>query len=358
MGIQGLNMYLKDKFPSVHKEVSLQDFQYKKVAIDTSLYMFKFKTVFGEEGWLKAFINLVCCLRKNEIHCIFIYDTAAPVEKTAERNERKEKREKLAQDALELEEDIGKYEVDNVLSERCQKILQKVEKTRPIPKLLLGGNSSNKLFNLAILREELEKKKKQAIQIKPQDYDLTRTLFEIMDIPFLFAPGEAECFCSHLCLSGLVDAVLSEDSDVMAYGAPVFLSKINTSSETVVEVNYQDLLLTTDMTKQQFRDFCIMCGTDYNKNIPKVGPVMSFKLIKEFDTIDKLPKEKYDISILNHKRVREIFGAVDMPLSLFVPYCGKPQYEKLEEFCFLHNCRIDMEWIKKINKPNIIFVSE
>lgn len=358
MGIQGLNMYLKDKFPSVHKEVSLRDFQYKKVAIDTSLYMFKFKTVFGEDGWLKAFINLVCCLRKNEIHCIFIYDTSAPVEKTAERNERKEKRDKLAQDTFDLEEDIGRYDVENVLSERCQKVLQKVEKTRPIPKLLLGGNNSNKVFNLAILREELEKKKKQAIKIEPADYELTRTLFETMNIPFMSAPEEAECFCSHLCIAGLVDAVLSEDSDVVAYGAPVFLSKINTSSETVVEVNYQDLLFTTDMTKDQFRDFCIMCGTDYNKNIPKVGPVMSFKLMQEFKSIDNLPSEKYDVLILNHKRVRELFRVVDAPIvpSIFIPYCGKPDYAKLEEFCFVHNCTIDIEWIKKINTPTIVMV--
>jgi len=352
MGIQGLNMFLKEKFPSVHKEVKLNDYQYKKVAIDTSLYMFKFKTVFGET-WLNAFINLVCCLRKNEIHCIFIYDTVAPVEKTAERNERKERRDKLERDVLLLEEDVGRYEVDTILSERCQKLLQKIDTQKP--RLLIGGSCSSKLMNLTILKQELEKKKKQAVKIDPVDFELTRQLFEIMSVPFLFAPGEAECYCSHLCISGLVDAVLTEDSDVMAYGAPVFLSKMNTSSQTVVEINFDDLLLTVDMTKEQFTDFCILCGSDYNKNIPKVGPVSAFKLIKEYKSIDKLPKDKYDTSILNHIRVRELFSFDERLTNVFVPYCGKPDYDRLEEFCFVHNCKVDIDEIRKINTPNIVF---
>ena len=346
MGIQGLNSFLRDKFDTVHKEISLADYRYKKIAIDTSLYMFKFKTVFGDTVWLNAFINLVICLRKNDIHCLFVYDTVAPIEKTAERNERKEKRDKLERDVFDLEQEIEKYEIDSILSPKCKEIVDKNKK------VLLGGNNTR--YNLMILRQELEKKKRQVIKIESRDFDLTRALFKIMNVPYVFAPSEAEAYCSHLCISGIVDAVLSEDSDVMAYGSPVFLSKINTSTQTVIEIKYENILNQTGLTHHEFKDFCILCGTDYNKNIPKVGPVLSYKLMKEHKSIDML-ENIYDISILNHKRVREIFTFSEK-LTISIPYCGTPDFKKLEEFCFVNNCRINIDEIRRVNTANIVFI--
>ena len=52
----------------------------KKIAIDISLYMCKYKAIYGD-NWLYAFLKLISSLRKNEIHCVFIYDNGAPPEK-------------------------------------------------------------------------------------------------------------------------------------------------------------------------------------------------------------------------------------------------------------------------------------
>ena len=65
-----------------------------KVSIDTSLFLCKFKAIAGDR-WLESFIRLVSCLRRNEIHCVFIYDTSAPPEKNDERAERRKQQEKL-----------------------------------------------------------------------------------------------------------------------------------------------------------------------------------------------------------------------------------------------------------------------
>ena len=351
MGIQGLNKFLRDKYNKVHKEVSLANYRYKKVAVDTSLYMYKFKTVYGEENWLSAFIKLVLCLRKNDIHCIFVYDTIAPEEKSATREERKEKRDKLERDTFELEEEVNQYEIDGIITERLQKIINKSE--LPTKKLLISNSNPNSIFYLNILKQELDKKKKQVTKIDKKDFDLTRDLFTIMKVPWIYAPSEAEAYCSHLCISGLVDCVLSEDSDILAYKCPIFLSKINTSTETVIEILYEDVLKETNLTSEQFTDFCIMCGTDYNKNIPKIGPVMSFKLIKESGSIDNLD---LDVSCLNHVRVRDIFTFRDKLKNIQVSYCGTPDYNKLEEFCFINNCYINLDEIKNVNKAKLVFI--
>ena len=94
MGIKNLHSFLRSKCPEIYETVHLSEFSYRKIAIDISLYMFKYKTIFGNE-WLDAFIKLIACLRKNEIHCVFIYDNGAPPEKMSEREERANKKQKL-----------------------------------------------------------------------------------------------------------------------------------------------------------------------------------------------------------------------------------------------------------------------
>ena len=54
----------------------------------------------------------------------------------------------------------------------------------------------------------------------------------------------------------------------------------------------------------QKNNLCILCGTDYNKNIYKVGPKKAYDLLKKHESIDNFT---IDTSILNHIRVRELF---------------------------------------------------
>jgi hypothetical protein len=83
MGINNLNVFLRKNCPEVFKEIHISEYAYKKVAIDTSLFLCKFKAIAGDR-WLESFIRLVSCLRRNEIHCEFIYDTSAPPENNDE----------------------------------------------------------------------------------------------------------------------------------------------------------------------------------------------------------------------------------------------------------------------------------
>ena len=72
MGIHNLNSLLRKKCPQVFKEVHLSNLAYTKVAIDISLFMFKYKTIHGDK-WLSGFLTLYECLRKNLIHPILAF---------------------------------------------------------------------------------------------------------------------------------------------------------------------------------------------------------------------------------------------------------------------------------------------
>ena len=76
-----------------------------------------------------------------------------------------------------------------------------------------------------------------------------------------------------------------------------------------------------------------MCGTDYNKNIFRVGPSKALKLIQTHKSIDKV---EMDVSILNHKRVRELFKEYKRS-ECAVPYCGCPDFNELQMFLVKKN---------------------
>lgn len=178
-----------------------------------------------------------------------------------------------------------------------------------------------------------------------------------MNVSYYHAPLEAETMCADLCKRGLVCGALSDDTDVLAYGSPVFLTNINIYKDTVVKIEYENMLLGLNLTKEQFLDLCIMCGTDYNKNIPKIGCETSYKYILAYGNIEEVGRQKnLDISILNYKRSRELFTKYETYVfEKDIMYNREPDYVKLQEFMFLLNLNVNIDYIKKCYTPKIIF---
>ena len=86
-----------------------------------------------------------------------------------------------------------------------------------------------------------------------------------------------------------------------------------------------------EMDKGVFLDLCIMCGTDYNPNIPMIGSKKAYKYLKKHGSIDIIEeKEKIDTSILNHQTVRQLFQH-NIPINIdFIPSCSKPDFDLTE----------------------------
>jgi len=356
MGIKSLNKFLRDYYHDIFEPIHISEYHFKKVAIDTSLYLCHYKAMYGEQGWLTAFIKLVSCLRENDIHCVFIYDTGFPPEKEAERKERYLARKKLREKVFKLETAIEKYhstgEIDEILLDFSNK--------KNLRNKSFSTNSwRNNFFNIRFVEFEVKKLKKQLFSISKKDFQTTKNLFDILKVPYYDAPLEAETMCADLCMRGEVDAVLTEDTDVLAYGAHVFLTKLNVGNGTCIRIKHEDILRKMDFTKEQFLDFCIMCGTDYNKNIFKIGPSRAQKLLDKNKSIDNIAlNENINVSILNHNRVREIFTKYEKNEAL-VPYCGIPDFNELEVFLTEKNLRINRAFLESsFTKNNIVFLEE
>jgi flap endonuclease-1 len=354
MGIKHLHQLLQKYAPNCYEKKHLSEFSYKRVAIDISLYLYKYKAISGDR-WMESFVYLISCLRKWNIHCIFIYDNQAPIEKFKEQQRRRETRAKQSDRILDLEKEIEIYENGG---EPSEKMIEICKKEGVISLLKRDNNNVKQIIDIKLVKRKLESMKSMVISITEDDLQTSRDLFDILEIPYTKAISEAEAYSSYLCIHDKVDAVLSEDTDVLAYGSPIFLTKIDTLSETIVSINYQKMLDELEMTKETFVDLCIMLGCDYNSNVPKVGPEKSYTLMKKYKNIDDIKEIENNKEILHHIRVRELF-MIPEKIDFYVPYCGIPNFQKVDEFLFKNGLRFNMTKLKKnLGESELSFVEE
>ena len=342
MGIKNLHKFLRKHCPEIYVKKSLREYAYQKIAIDISVYLFTYKTIFGDR-WLDAFIKLICCLRKNDIHCVFIYDGKSPPEKELEKQKRKSSRDKQEKKIHEIETAIETFYQTNHIEDILLDVIKK--KTSPMRQRLL--KNAPKSFDIRICEKYLAKKKAQIVHLTNEDFKVSKSLFTILGIPYYTSSSEGETMCAHLALNNKVYGVLSADTDILAYGTAIFLTKINTVEETVIEIRVENILKALNLTQTQFTDFCILCGTDYNSNMFGIGPEKAFKLITECKSIDNI--KTHDTTILNHKRARELFSNVS--IDLHIPFCKRPNFESVKGFLFHNNCKIHISTITDAFKP-------
>jgi 5'-3' exonuclease len=344
MGIDGFHNFLKKKAPGVYKQVHLSSYQGKAIAVDISGLIYKFK-VLNKERWLDNFAYLIFALRRNQIHPIFVYDGEAPPEKDQEKSKRAQSRKKIIDKVSSFREELDHYyqtgEIKSILQEENKKL-------KNIPSLV------ETKINTGALEKRYIQLESQIVHFQEEELNELNELFDLCGIQYVISPGEAETLCASLALEGKVSAVISNDSDVVAYGVQKFLYDINWMTETCLELDHSEICKALEFTEEQILDFCIMCGNDYNSNLPGIGPVNAYRLIKEHQKIENLPKN-IDVTILNFKRSRELFHThydfedeviSKIPESLI----------KIFNFLTLKNSRIRMEVIEKaFKKIEIVF---
>lgn len=96
-------------------------------------------------------------------------------------------------------------------------------------------------------------------------------LIRSMGLQCMQGPGEAEAFCAHLNANGLVDGVISQDSDCFAYGARrVFrnftLSMQGSTGSIGGSVDIYDLDVverSVDFGRNKVIVMALLCGCDY-----------------------------------------------------------------------------------------------
>jgi flap endonuclease-1 len=228
MGIARLNRFIQKRCPQCLHKINLETLSGKVLAIDTSIYLYKFKA----KGSLITQMYLMCSLFKYyNIKPIFVFDGKPPPEKQAVINMRREKKKAAEREHKKI--------AHNLLS------------------------TTNK-YKRQGLKHKLDKLAKKFIRIKNSEIRDIKMLFSSYGISYIEAVGEADRWCAKLVSSGYAYACVSEDMDMFAYGCPLVLRYLNLVNRTAVLYDLHKILAKLSLPLGDFRSLCILSGSDYN----------------------------------------------------------------------------------------------
>ncbi len=344
MGIKNLSQFLKKR--EVYETLNISILKYTKIGIDAPMFLFKFKGVCdpSTNDWLGCFITFVAFLRKQDIHPIFIFEGKAPLEKIPAQEERREQRQKLVSKTNAIQQDLNNYIGTGIVTPLLLQTWEKI-KFKTNKSLLVKKTLTKTYIDVEAIKDEINRRKRFEISITSEDINNLKKLLDLMGVSWIQSSGEAETDCVSLFYDNTIDYIVSEDTDVLAYfnlkqkqELKVIIS-FNTNDLTFVQISKQKVLDRLNLTSESFRDFCIMCGTDYNKNIFRVGTETAYKFISEKYNIENVP---LDTTILNHIRIREIFRVKsNAKLHEKVKWCRLPHSNFVDELAmFVFNYSI------------------
>ncbi|KAF4564711.1 hypothetical protein EYR40_010883 [Pleurotus pulmonarius] len=121
----------------------------------------------------------------------------------------------------------------------------------------------------------------------PQTYAECKSIIGAMGIPSVDTTGpfEAEALASSLVLNGYADYVVSEDTDVLVYQAPL-LRNITNRTGPLLAISGAEVRKVLKLSRASYIDFNILLGTDFSERIKNVGPARALKFIREYKTIE------------------------------------------------------------------------
>ena len=172
---------------------------------------------------------------------------------------------------------------------------------------------------------EKEGNKKEAyqkfIQAISVTLEMTSEFLQLLiryQVPYIIAPYESDAQMAFLARTGIVDAVITEDSDSLCYQCPCVLFKI-TPQGFCKRITLEDVYSTPAVnmntwTPQLVELMCVLNGCDYAEGCNRIGLKTAVKYINEKETFEDTIKF---ISSKSVHKFEEFEEKMDFALSCF-----------------------------------------
>lgn len=251
MGVKGLLPQLKE----VQEALSLKRFRGKTLAIDSYAWLHRSVISCSWElaqdlettKYISFFKKKVMMLRHFGIEPYFVFDGDNFESKTDTEQEREENRLKNKEKGIETLK-TGNHKL------AAEYFMKSVDVTPSMAKAVID-----------YLRSE--------------------------NIKYVVAPYEADPQMVYLEKLGLVDGIISEDSDLLIFGAKCLLTKLNDFGECIQisRENFRKCKAVPIglMNDSQLRMVACLSGCDYTNGIPGIGIVKAFRLVKRHSNLSK-----------------------------------------------------------------------
>ena len=217
----------------------------------------------------------------------------------------------------------------------------------------------NLVNKVSKLNNEYYKIYKKSIILKDYYVKDWIEILDLLGLPYIQAENEADPICSYLLKNNKnIYGIISDDSDMLIFGANRLLRKIVNQHFKVIELDYlietinYDLLNFEDDNGFTFDDlvnFCILLGTDYGSFSLKIKYDNSLDLLKYYYKVNKDILQiinEYDLSkfteIKNYYTImpiikktittdEDLHGYIDPKLLHSKPEWNKPKLMELKK---------------------------
>ncbi|KAH7820648.1 Exonuclease 1 [Monocercomonoides exilis] len=138
-----------------------------------------------------------------------------------------------------------------------------------------------------------------AEQLFQRSVDITPTMaYEVIralrkeNLQYIVAPYEADAQLAYLYFSGLASAVITEDSDLLAFGVEKVIVKLDkTGYGQFIDFTRRGELREYELgslSQEQFQMMCILSGCDYLPSLRGMGIKTAYKLVKTYKTEENI----------------------------------------------------------------------
>ena len=300
MGIKNLNKLLKEHCVDGITEMKIRDLKGKFVAIDTSIFLYKY-TFMG--NMLQAFTQQLNHFLKNKITPVYLFDGKPTEDKRDLINERKAKYKKKAQNILDLkeQEELLMKSISD-LRDCKDKADNKVEIIEQIQKLS---------HDLTDLTNSIKKKEKGNIRIDFSKVKILKDILTSCGIYYYQCPGETDIYVKEFFKNGLIDYVITEDLDFITHRCPKILYGYNYCKGKITLYDSKKIIEELEMSNDSFIDLCILMGCDYSKTVKRLGVKTAWKLIKKHESIEEIisHNKKFEFTeAFEYQKARNMFN--------------------------------------------------
>jgi len=273
----------------VKKQISLEQLKWKRLAVDANNTLYQFLSVIrlpdgsplkDSRGNATSHLaglafRTTRLISEHKILPVFAFDGKPPILKADEIEKRDEIRKKYAREWREA----------------------------------LEKHDYAKAFSKSVVTARLTK----------HMVDDAKLLLQLLGIPYIQAPSEAEAQCAYMAMKGDAWAANSRDYDSLLFGAPRLVRYITIAGREFMPsrgvsrklrpeiIELREFLHHHGITREELIDLAVLIGTDFNSGIRGIGPKKALKLVRQYGSLDRLPKDLRLQLPRNYEEIREIF---------------------------------------------------
>ena len=269
MGIRGLGGFIKWKIPNARKSLKWVPGAPSKWGVDCSCLLYRARG--SNLSAVTVIASLIVRMRRANIEPIFIFDGRPPAAKAEVIDQRR------------------------VVRQAAQKEMADIKVGLEDETLSVGEKANMERRHAAL--------QKKAPNVSNGDKDEIKRFLHAASVQFLTASGEADDVLAYLCRSGVLQAVISTDMDMLARGIPRLVIPETADASVLTEIRLADVLAGFRLTYPQFVDACMMMGSDYScKDWTPVDPAAAIAWAKknvDWAVVDSTGAMQQGVALLN-----------------------------------------------------------